>query len=84
MTDVFAPQQRSAVMRAVKSRDTTPELADIIRQSGLTGTVAGLPTPSDPAYAGVTYKGDQASVAGDITVNPLDVDVLLGDQPVGT
>jgi len=59
-------------------------LADIIRQSGLTGTVAGLPTPSDPAYAGVTYNGSQASVAGDITVNPLDVDVLLGDQPVGT
>ncbi len=64
--------------------DTTPQLADIIRQSGLTGTVAGLPTPSDPAYAGVTYNGSQASVAGDITVNPLDVDVLLGDQPIGT
>jgi len=64
--------------------DTVPQLADIIRQSGLTGTVSGLPTPSDPAYAGVTYKGDQASVAGDITVNPIDVDVLLGDQPVGT
>lgn len=26
-TDVFAPEKRSAVMRAVKSRDTTPELA---------------------------------------------------------
>ena len=64
--------------------DTTPELADIIRRSGLTGTVAGLPTPNDPAYAGVTYNGSQASVAGDITVNPIDVDVLLGDQPVGT
>ncbi len=64
--------------------DTSPELADIIRQSGLTGTVAGLPTPSDPAYAGVTYNGSQASVAGDISVNPLDVDVLLGDQPTGT
>ncbi len=64
--------------------DTTPELADIIRQSGLTGTVSGLPTPTDPAYAGVTYNGSQASVAGDITVNPIDVDVLLGDQPVGT
>jgi hypothetical protein len=64
--------------------DTVPELSDIIRQSGLTGTVSGLPTPSDPAYAGVTYNGSQASVAGDITVNPLDVDVLLGDQPIGT
>lgn len=27
MTDVFDPAQRSAVMRAVKSKDTTPELA---------------------------------------------------------
>ncbi len=27
MTDVFDPAQRSAVMRAVKSRDTAPELA---------------------------------------------------------
>jgi DNA mismatch endonuclease (patch repair protein) len=27
MTDVFDPEQRSAVMRAVKSRDTAPELA---------------------------------------------------------
>jgi DNA mismatch endonuclease, patch repair protein len=27
MADVFAPQMRSAVMRAVKSRDTAPELA---------------------------------------------------------
>lgn len=26
MTDVYAPATRSAVMRAVKSRDTTPEL----------------------------------------------------------
>lgn len=64
--------------------DAPGDLADIIRQSGMTGTVSGLPTPTDPAYAGVTYNGSQASVAGDITVNPLDVDVLLGDQPVGT
>ena len=64
--------------------DAVPDLSDIIRQSGLTGTVSGLPTPTDPAYAGVTYNGSQASVAGDITVNPIDVDVLLGDQPVGT
>ena len=27
MTDVFTPEKRSAVMRRVKSRDTTPELA---------------------------------------------------------
>ena len=59
--------------------DSSPELADIIRQAGLTGTVSGLPAVSDPAYAGVAYRGDQASVAGDITVQPIDVDVLLGD-----
>ncbi len=64
--------------------DSSPDLADIIRKAGLTGTVAGLPTPTDPAFAGVGYKGNQATVAGDITVNPIEVDVLLGDQPVGT
>jgi hypothetical protein len=64
--------------------DTVPELADIIRDSGLTGTVSGLPTPTDPAYNGVTWNGSQATVAGDITVNPIEVDVLLGDQPIGT
>jgi hypothetical protein len=64
--------------------DTSPELSDIIRQSGMTGTVSGLPTPTDSAYAGVNYNGSQASVAGDISVNPIDVDVLLGDQPIGT
>ena len=37
--------------------DTRPELADVIRRSGLTGTVGGLPTPTDPAYAGVNYRG---------------------------
>ncbi|MFN6982874.1 MAG: very short patch repair endonuclease, partial [Brevundimonas sp.] len=26
-TDVFSPEQRSAVMRRVKGRDTSPELA---------------------------------------------------------
>ena len=63
-----------------------PGLADIIRRSGLTGTVAGLPTPSSDPFqaAGVNYKGDQASVAGDISVNPIEVDVLLGDVPLGT
>ena len=52
----------------------------LVAKAGLTGTVGGLPAPTDPAYAGVNYKGDQASVAGDITVNPISVDVLLGDQ----
>lgn len=63
--------------RAVCGSDPYP----LVRDAGLTGTVGGLPQPTDPAYAGVTYKGDQASVAGDITVNPISVDVLLGDQP---
>ena len=64
--------------------DAPGDLADVIRRSGLTGTLGGLPTPTDPAYGGVSYRGDQASVAGDLTVNPLDVDVLLGDEPIGT
>ncbi len=55
----------------------------MIRRSGLVGTVGGLPAPTDPAYGGVNYRGDQASVAGDLTVNPIDVDVLLGDEPIG-
>ena len=63
--------------RAVCGTDPYP----LVRDAGLTGTVGGLPTPTDPAYAGVQYKGDRATVAGDISVNPLDVDVLLGDQP---
>ncbi len=63
--------------RAICGTDPYP----LVRDAGLTGTVGGLPVPTDPAYAGVTYKGDQATVAGDISVNPLDVDVLLGEQP---
>jgi len=63
--------------------DAAGNLADVIRRSGLTGTVGGLPTPTDPAYGGVNYRGDQASVSGDLTVNPIDVDVLLGDEPIG-
>lgn len=64
--------------------DAPGDLADVIAKGGLVGTLGGLPTPTDPAYAGLTYRGDQASVAGDLTVNPIDVDVLLGDEPVGT
>ena len=64
--------------------DAPGDLAEVLRSSGLTATLGGLPTPTDPAYAGVSYRGDQASVAGDLTVNPLDVDVLLGDEPIGT
>jgi hypothetical protein len=63
--------------RAVCGSDPYP----LVRDAALTGTVGGLPQPTDPAYAGVQYKGDHATVAGDITVNPISVDVLLGDQP---
>ena len=63
--------------------DAPGDLADVIRSSGLTGTLGGLPTPTDPAYGGVAYRGDQASVAGDLTVDPIEVDVLLGDEPIG-
>ncbi len=63
--------------------DTTPDLADVIRRAGLTGIVNGIPAPTDAAYNGVSYRGDQATVAGDITVNPIDVDVILGDEPIG-
>lgn len=62
--------------------DAPGDLADVIRSGGLVGTLGGLPAPTDPAYAGVSYRGDQASVAGDLAVNPIDVDVLLGDEPV--
>lgn len=36
-TDIFTPEQRSAVMRRVKGRDTTPELAvrRILRTAGI-------------------------------------------------
>ncbi len=62
--------------------DAPGDLADVIRSGGLVGTVGGLPTPTDPAYAGLAHRGDQASVAGDLTVDPIEVDVLLGDEPV--
>lgn len=62
--------------RAVCGTDPYP----LVRDAGLTDTVGGMPVPTDPAYAGVSWKGDQATVAGDISVNPISVDVLLGDR----
>ena len=46
-TDVFTPAKRSAVMRAVKSRDTTPELAvrRILRAAGIGYRLGGLGLP---------------------------------------
>ncbi|MFN3668906.1 MAG: very short patch repair endonuclease [Brevundimonas sp.] len=49
-TDVFTPEQRSAVMRAVKSRDTTPELAvrRILRAGGIGYRLGGRGLPGRP------------------------------------
>ena len=49
-TDVFTPEQRSAVMRAVKGRDTTPELAvrRILRAAGIGYRLGGRGLPGRP------------------------------------
>lgn len=49
-TDVFTPEQRSAVMRAVKGRDTTPELAvrRIMRAAGIGYRLGGCDLPGRP------------------------------------
>ena len=50
MTDVFTPEQRSAVMRRVKARDTTPELAvrRILRAAGIGYRLGGVGLPGRP------------------------------------
>jgi len=50
MTDVFTPEKRSAVMRAVKGRDTTPELAvrRILRAAGIGYRLGGAGLPGRP------------------------------------
>lgn len=50
MSDVFTPEQRSAVMRAVKGRDTTPELAvrRILRAAGIGYRLGGRGLPGRP------------------------------------
>lgn len=50
MTDVFAPDKRSAVMRAVKNRDTAPELAvrRILRAAGIGYRLGGRALPGRP------------------------------------
>lgn len=50
MTDVFTPEQRSAVMRCVKSRDTSPELAlrRMLRTAGIGYRLGGLGLPGKP------------------------------------
>jgi DNA mismatch endonuclease (patch repair protein) len=50
MTDVFTPEKRSAVMRAVKGRDTTPELAvrRILHAAGVGYRLGGRGLPGRP------------------------------------
>ncbi len=50
MSDPFTPEQRSAVMRAVKGRDTTPELAvrRILRAAGIGYRLGGRGLPGRP------------------------------------
>lgn len=49
-TDVFTPEQRSAVMRRVKGRDTTPELAvrRILGAAGIGYRLGGQGLPGRP------------------------------------
>ncbi len=49
-TDVFTPEQRSAVMRRVKGKDTTPELAvrRILRTAGVGYRLGGCGLPGKP------------------------------------
>lgn len=49
-TDVFTPEKRSAVMRRVKGRDTSPELAvrRILRAAGIGYRLGGMGLPGRP------------------------------------
>ncbi|MFN7130073.1 MAG: very short patch repair endonuclease [Brevundimonas sp.] len=61
MTDVFTPEQRSAVMRRVKGRDTSPELAvrRILRAAGIGYRLGGMGLPGKPD---VTMKGRRVAL----------------------
>ena len=50
MTDVFTPEQRSAVMRRVRGQNTTPELAvrRILRAAGVGYRLGGTGLPGRP------------------------------------
>ena len=56
MTDVFSPEKRSDVMRRVKGRNTSPELAvrGILRAAGIGYRLGGMGLPGRPD---VTMKG---------------------------
>jgi len=61
MTDVFTPEQRSAVMRRVKGKDTTPELAvrRILRTAGIGYRLGGAGLPGKPD---LVMKGRRTAV----------------------
>ena len=61
MTDPFTPEQRSAVMRRVKGRDTTPELAvrRLLRTAGIGYRLGGSSLPGRPD---LVMKGRRAVV----------------------
>jgi DNA mismatch endonuclease (patch repair protein) len=61
MTDVFTPEQRSAVMRRVKGRDTAPELAvrRILRAAGIGYRLGGGGLPGRPD---LVMKGRRTAV----------------------
>ena len=60
-TDPFTPAKRSAVMRAVKGRDTTPELAvrRILREAGVGYRLGGCGLPGRPD---LVMKGRRVAV----------------------
>jgi DNA mismatch endonuclease, patch repair protein len=61
VTDPFTPEQRSAVMRRVKGRDTTPELAvrRLLRTAGIGYRLGGAGLPGRPD---LVMKGRRAVV----------------------
>lgn len=60
-SDVFSPEKRSAVMRRVKGRDTSPELAvrRILRTAGIGYRLGGCGLPGRPD---VTMKGRKVAL----------------------
>lgn len=61
MSDPFTPEQRSAVMRRVKGRDTTPEMAvrRILRAAGIGYRLGGGGLPGRPD---LVMKGRRVAV----------------------
>ncbi len=60
-SDVFSPEKRSAVMRRVKGRDTSPELAvrRILRAAGIGYRLGGMGLPGRPD---VVMKGRKVAL----------------------